>query len=687
MTETLVSEAQKAAPPPVITQSVREFAPGVYAGWVGDGVGIMTPRTWEIISAWGSYTCDVALRSMFYSQYGWLVQGATNLFLQNFLSTPFEISGGRNLTYQWQDIFFEAEFGEGYDYLLQKVLQDLLTLNRGAFIEKVSYGDPDKPLSDGARILGLNHLDAMRISYTGNYEYPYLYWSEHTSKMHRLHRTRVIRLVDMPSPNTRFAGYGMAAMYRALSVTQRVMLVSRYQHEMLSDAPPPGFVVFENVKPDQVATAIKLFEAERQRDGQQLYRGPLRMEGLDPSKPVKVEFVTLAAAPADFDFEKYTQQDVNATALAYGMDPQDLWPLTSAALGSGAQSKVLQKKTSSKGYGYWLTRFERVFNTVTPRPLEFKYKAQNAEAGRESAEIAQMWVGVTQSTTAMTEMERRQLLANQVPEFADVLLDAAGNVRLPDDDPKQPGQEQVAAGDAEQITTEAPPPDEAVTVDDAEQAKIAATRAKYGHLRTGLLHATFDDVGPFPVVVKDYAATKSAYTDEVAAVLTDAVGGAIGRGSFGARLRGVLQRYGKLAYLDGLSDGGVVTDTLDPEETAEVGSILAGQQQYVNKITQEIYDQGGLKGTPAYRAGLWTKSLEEFHMAGLISADKNGLYEWNLGNTEEHCTDCLRLSRQKHRLKHWKSKGWLPRASVLACNGYNCDCELVKTDGRAIGNF
>lgn len=665
MTETLVSEAQKAAPSPVITQSVREFAPGVYAGWVGDGVGIMTPRTWEIISAWGSYTCDVALRSMFYSQYGWLVQGATNLFLQNFLSTPFEISGGRNLTYQWQDIFFEAEFGEGYDYLLQKVLQDLLTLNRGAFIEKVSYGDPDKPLSDGARILGLNHLDAMRISYTGNYEYPYLYWSEHTNRMHRLHRTRVIRLVDMPSPNTRFAGYGMAAMYRALSVTQRVMLVSRYQHEMLSDAPPPGFVVFENVKPDQVATAIKLFEVERQRDGQQLYRGPLRMEGLDPSKPVKVEFVTLAAAPADFDFEKYTIADVNATALAYGMDPQDLWPLTSAALGSGAQSKVLMKKTSSKGYGYWLTRFERVFNTVTPRPLEFKFKAQNAEAGRESAEIAQLWVGVTQSTTAMTEMERRQLLANQVPEFADVLLDAAGNVRLPDDDPKEPGQEQITAGDAEQVTTEAPPPDEAVTVDDTEQAKWLdpVTRRK------------------------DYAATKSAYTDEVAAVLTDAVNGAIGRGSFGARLRGVLQRYGKLAYLDGLSDGGVVTDTLDPEETAEIGSILAGQQTFVNKITQEIYDQGGLKGTPAYRAGLWTKSLEEFHMAGLISADKNGLYEWNLGNTEEHCTDCLRLSRQKHRLKHWKSKGWLPRASALACHGYNCDCELVKTDGRATGNF
>lgn len=449
--------------------SVREFAPGVFGGFIGDGMGILWPGQMGLIAGWGTWQCDRDLRAIFYMLHNTLVQGAFDLFAQNILSTPFEISGGRNQTYTWQDIFFEAEFGEGYDTLVWKFLQDYLCLNRGGFIEKVSYGDPMTPLNENARILGLNHLDAMRIVLTGNLEFPYQYYSEYTGKLHTLHRSRVIHLVHSPSPNTSYPHYGKSPLYNILSQSHAQILLGRHQNEMLSDLPPPGLVIFNNVKPENVEQAMKTFEAERRSDDQKVFRAPLRIEGIKSNEPVSVTFVPLASVPVDFDYEKYMRVHVNLVALGIQVDPQDIWPLTSTGLGTGVQGKILQSKASGKGYGYMLTRLERSWNTTMPRPVEWKYKAQNAEQDQTQATIAQTWVTTANSASDLSKLEKRQLLANQVPQFADVLLDEQGNVRLPDDDPKMPGQEQVIAGDvvANDNTQLAP-------ADDSKPVEVAA---------------------------------------------------------------------------------------------------------------------------------------------------------------------------------------------------------------------
>lgn len=159
--------------------SVRQFAPGAYGGVIGgNSLGFLLPARRDLIPAWGTRECDVMLRTMHYSQHNTLWSGAAKIWIEKLLSTPYEISGGRNKTFQYQDLFFESDFGEGYDFMMYKFWTDYLTLNRGAFLEKVAYGTPDTPIQEGARILGLNHLDALRMYFTGNREYPYLYMSE-----------------------------------------------------------------------------------------------------------------------------------------------------------------------------------------------------------------------------------------------------------------------------------------------------------------------------------------------------------------------------------------------------------------------------------------------------------------------------------------------------------------------------
>lgn len=663
----------------VARNSIREFYPGTYGGFIGDGIGLWYGSMGSLLPQWGSVACDRMLRQFDYAQHNALWAGAKSIWKQQFLSTPYEISGGRNATYKWQDIFFEADFGEGYDFMMEKALDDLLVTNRGMFLEIVSYGNPDEPLKSDARVLGLNHLDALRIYFTGNREYPYVYYSEVTNEPHRLHYTRVIHLAYNPSADTKAWGIGKSPLYDAMTTVNAQILLGRHQNELLSDLPPPGIILFENIRGEDVQAAMRMFEQQKRRDGEAVYSAPLQLEGKNPEAPAKMTFVPLATVPPDFDYEKYMRTHVNLLALNLQLDPQDVWPLTGQALGTGTQSKILATKTQNKGPGYWLTRMTREWNKVLPRSLEWKYKAPNAEQDLQTAQIAQTWMtgiivpGVTAGT--LTHDEARQLLANQVPAYADVLLDESGNlVRLPDADPKDETQAVIAVDDLNAllpaVQTQQQPPAQATPAE--SPVNDDETKAP-------------DDVQ----VQKDFADTSTAFTDDIATILKDAESGSINKASFAARMRYSLKTYGKAAYLDGLNTGGVEADSLDTADSESYAGILADQSQYVTDLASTIYrEDGTVAGGPDFKAGLWAnKSLTPFYNAGLVSADKNGMYQWNEGDTVDKCKDCLKMDGQVHRLKEYKERDLMPPSHLTKCEGWQCQCTLSKTSGRSKGSW
>lgn len=611
--------------------SVRQFAPGTWGGFVGDNFGFLWPSQRDLIPAWGTTDCDVMLRVLHYTQHNGLVGGAVELFIEKFLSIPHEISGGRNLTFQWQDVLAESEFGEGYDVLMGKGLVDYCTLNRGMFFELVSYGDPGTPIKEGAKILGINHLDAMRIQFTGNREWPYLYMSEWSGGLHKLHYTRVIRVVRQPSPNTLMYGMGKSALFDALTVANSQILLGRHQNELLSDLPPPGIVIFNNVKPDEVTDAMTQFEYERRRDGQTMYRAPLSMSSLDPSQPASVTFVPMATVPEGFDYKQYMDIHVNYTALAFGLDPQDLWPLTGSSIGTGSQSKVLATKTDVKGPAYVANILTPIWNfRVLPKSMEWKYKAANPEQDRQTADTAQVWTAIGTSVNFMTKDEVRQLISNQVPAFADVLLDEQGQVRLFDDDVKEPEQVEVTAQEDVELDSANPDQEDVTTEGD-----------------TALVTKAIDD-------------TDAAFVDEIKAIMQDAIGRSITKAGAGARIRGAIQRYGKAAYMDGLKDGCVEDAELTDDDTRKIADIAVYDTQYVTNLVNEMYSEEGMSGTPDTRAPLWKSTLDQFYYAGIESADKNGMYEFTGDDGKENCATCAKLKGQKHRMSWWVSKELRP---------------------------
>lgn len=619
--------------------SVRQFAPGAYGGFVGDNFGFIWPSQRDLIPAWGTTDCDIMLRVLHYTQHNGLVGGAVELFIEKFLSIPHEISGGRNLTFQWQDLFAEAEFGEGYDVLMGKGLVDYCTLNRGMFLELVTYGDPSLPIQEGAKIIGVNHLDAMRIQFTGNREWPYLYMSEWYGGLRKLHYTHVIRVTRQSSPNTLMYGMGKSALYDALTVANSQILLGRHQNELLSDLPPPGIVIFNNVKPDEVQDAMKQFEYERRRDGQNMYRAPLSMSSLDPSQPATVTFVPMATVPEGFDYKQYMDIHVNYTALAFGLDPQDLWPLTGSSIGTDSQSKVLATKTDVKGPAYVANILTPTWNfRVLPRSMEWKYKAANPEQDRQTADTAQVWTAIGTSSNFMTKDEIRQLVANQVPAFADVLLDEQGQVRLFDDDVKEPEQVQVV-----------------VAQDDVQ---LDATNSNAQDVTAGDNTAVTDT--QTPVATKSIDDTDAAFVDEIKAIMQDGIDRTITKAGCAARIRGAITRYGKAAYLDGLKDGCVESGELTDDDTRKIADIAVYDTQYVTNLVNEIYSEAGMSGTPDTRAPLWKSTSDQFYYAGIESADKNGMYSFEGDDGKENCNTCSKLKGQKHRMSWWVSKELRP---------------------------
>jgi len=488
-------------------------------------------------------------------------------------------------------------------------------------------------------------------------------------------------MVDMPSPDRRFFGRGLSSLERSIAVSNAQILLGRHQNELLNNQPPTGMVTISGIAPTQYDDAKQQFEYDRIADGNNLFRGLMELKAIEPGQEIKVNFIPFSQLPEGFSYDSFMQTHVNMLALATGQDPQDIWPLASTALGSGQQSKFLDAKGRAKAFGSSLTRLERLFNSIIDKRLEFKFKPNDTESEKSEAEHAKVWaeVGAMMRANGASEQQVMQLMANNVSAFADVLLDSAGQLRLQDDDPKD-----ESSSEDDNITTatdETPPSVSDGSPDATEQVTTAADNTPPDgsglELQRGRLY----------LHRKDYAKTRDQFIADFSELVQVGLEGEDSARTFASQARAILYSSGRKAYLDGLRAGGVETDELDTEDKDVLAVWLADNGDFIKSFAARATN-GTTQMTPEARAQAWAnKSLQRAYDLGLLASDTNGMYEWLLGATEEHCSDCIRLAGQKHRYKEWYRAGWLPKSDKLECNGFNCDCNLRKTTGRVRGRF
>lgn len=628
----------------------------------------------EIVPSWGIRQRDWELRQISYAVHNTLFQGAVAGFIKRVQSVPWKIHGGKILSNYYQDVLQNPDFGDGWDTFVSKLLWDYLTQDFGAVFEVIGRGNPQREIK--GRALGIAHMDSLSCVATKNRDYPLIYFNEEDGRMHRIHRTRAVRLVDSPSPKRTAYGLGICALSRYISEANVDIALGKHDNEQLSDLPPVGIVRVRGMTNTQWNQALRTYELNRQADGQNVFRNSIVLHAGDTAEPLEIEMIPFSALPEGFDPRGFIESHVNKLALALGVDPQDIWPLTGAPLGTGTQSIILDAKARGKLFGSVLQMLTRVMNRyVLPPELEFKFQFKDTEEDETTAKIAKYWIDITNSAGFLTDIEKRQLLANNVEAFKDILLDPSGQlIELPDDDPK-PNEQDTSVDDA---APNAPTDtdDQQPAIADSDSPNDPAGERGLFLRRRGL------DV----YRGKAYAETVSEFSEYLSYLFGQHQEGYLTLPQLRVRMRAELKDSGMAAFLDGFAAGGVEIERgeLSSEDNAVFLSWLAEQSGYVDTMTV------GESSNPDSKAQLWVnKSLNSVYELGRAQADANGMYEFDGDDGAESCADCQRLKGQRHRLKDWNKRQWNPNQSGFKaeCGGWRCQHLLRKVRGRERGNY
>jgi hypothetical protein len=661
--------------------SVQELPSVSKDGVVSSGAfGWFTERT-GVLPPYGSRERERALRELYRMDEMALVRGAFSGLAKSIASLGWEITGDNDTTdplFQdlassqgwrlnrstgveyYQEVFRRANFGAGWGPLMLQLFNDFLRYDAGGYVEVIAPGRAlDRPLGP---VTGLAHLDPLRCVPTGDPRYPVVYYSR-LGGLHVLHRARVIRMVDMEDGDEMHPGYGDSALSRAASLAIREVHTTRYINARLDDKPPPGFSAIGGMVKADWEKLQRQYEAQQATDGGTTHGQHQFYFSSDLDKMVRVETHYFQSSPEKFDWIKYLNANVDILALVIGVDRQELMQLSGGNIGSAQQSEILDQKGAGKTLGYFLQETERKLNDILPDGYTFGFKPRDNQEATEEANKARVWVGVAKDAP-LSDAEKRTLLANQVG----AIQDAIDSTPRANDVTNQPLVADDAAAGADPVAPAASAPP------DTSAADLASA-------------------GPTDAAAqKDYGTTEIQFVNGLARIIASAATPnpyiRLDRRGFGVAVRSLLKQYGTQAYRDGLAAGGVTVDLLDPEDSAEVSRVFVEQAVYINGLTDAVYaDKTLTLATAISRAQLWGKSLQEFVNAGLMSANRNGMYRWDMNLLNDNCIDCKRMDKQVHRLRTFKRRGVMPRSSKLKCWGGYCGCKLTRTNEKARGRF
>lgn len=616
-----------------------------------------------LLPAKGSRERERKLREYYYHDYNTIFRGAVAGLIKRVQSTP-NMVVARDAD-KWQRMIMAADFGDR-DRFLAKVVFGFCVYDSGAWVEIIAPGDP--LLMPTGPAVGLAVLDTLRCYPTGNPVYPVVYYDTY-GKMHIMHHTRVMQFVDNPSSEEFLWGYGDSALSRAIAPVMREILLGRYIEQFLDDKPLPGFAIFGNLSDPQVEAALAKMERARAVDDGGLWGKTALLYGLTPENKPTVESVSFSKAPEGFSYTEYKDNNVNEIALAIGLDKQDLWELSGGGIGTGTQSEILAQKSRGKAFGRILKGLERLFNMALPERVEFKWEYSDPQEDLEEAQKANEWGNFVNIVGAMLSTEeKRLLLANQVPAMKDVLIDADGNLkRLPDDDPKAPGEPSV--GD---LLLESSP------------AMLSDTDTPVAPDTIG---AALTQAAPY--LFKSLADAASGFERRFGTFVRVAQAQNFPPAIMRATFRGELLEAGRAAYDEGLRDGGANPAQADSgDRDTRVSTWVALQNGYIDKFVEDVATNKMDKAQASNHAAMWVnKSLRTIYYAGLHAAAGETNYRWSLGATERHCKTCLTANGVVRKLKDWLAAGITPGSDRLECKGFNCDCKFSKTTEAESGRL
>ena len=540
-------------------------------------------------------------------------------------------------------------------------------------------------------------VDPAQCYLTGSFDTPLVYNPTRQSKQF-WNRDDYFRVVSMPSTNENLYGLGFCALSRCLELAKIMVGIYQYDNEMLLNRAPRGLLLLKGITQDQWEDAMTARQARLDGDEKRYYGAVNVLATLDPGVEIEAQLTALSSLPAEFDQETFTNLLMYGYALAFGYDPREFWPVSAGSLGTATETEAQHRKGGAKGGLDFTLGFAEKLQSELPDTLQFTFEERdldgelaNSEADRAKAKVVTMLYesGLSSGLPLIDRQEARILLAEQQlidPEWTE-------------------NQEESIATDTENIGRE--------TIQRAMYAFPDEPIIKYMWRSDG--HPIVRVVSKPRILPRSFIVIRQGdidtelndYLSRLENISEQANNGDIPQSEYETRLNNSTIAILTLSILRGTGDDSASSETLqnaairllnDPFDTSALEIVTdngllsdvippSGIDRLSNDIDVSL--QSTLANTiyggflPEIedrnkRLSMWRNTARGLHTYGKLLGNPDVEYTWRLGQTEEHCVDCLRLNGQTMTGAEWVENELVPQDRNLSCNGYNCDCRLEE---------
>lgn len=334
-----------------VTRDDYASSPRSFVFWVATMQSAIMPPSLDGLSLLDS---DIITSSTLDMEAIWA--GAVAIAITKVTSLSWEVEGDIVLrTKRAQELLQGFDAGRGWVTGVSKVLQDFLLTDNGAFLEVVRATS-----SPNSAIIGLIPLDSLRCTRTGDPSVPVMY-RDLQGKFHELRAEDVIEFSDMPSNRASMFGSGRCAAHRSYKPIYKLASIEQYVSDKVTGRRPLSLELISGLNDPQLKSLLTTGQSEADARGMVSFMGAVL--GTVTTENLNHVSIPLAGLPENFDRQKELDIAVLSYANNLGLDVQDLQPLTGRALGTGAQSEVLDEKAKGKGLAAFRQQFIHALNT------------------------------------------------------------------------------------------------------------------------------------------------------------------------------------------------------------------------------------------------------------------------------------------------------------------------------------
>lgn len=634
-----------------------------------------------------------------------LLAGVINSVVQIDKNRGWTLTGGRNQVARYLRVLHGADDGAGWRSYLDWQAQSFYYASMG-FVSEVGRE------GDGGPMRALWSVDPTRCELTGNRAEPLRYFPR-SGSMQLWQREDYFRAASLVSTDEARWGLGVPAVRRMYELAKIMVGVWEHDKEQLGARAPRGLLLLHGITHDQWNDAMQTRE-ESLNAYEREYYGGISVLASAGVEEVQAQLVALSQLPKDFNTETWTNLLMYGYALIVGYDPREFWPVSSGSLGTATETETQHRKASSKGDLDFSLAHQEQLQRELPEALHFEYEQRDVGGEIADAQAAQAKAAVIS--------EINKLVVNGANVFsADEIRQLLARERIiPQEWTEQ--EEDVQATDREselERMLTLPQVRRACEVFLAEpivqysfrsgatrvlweRGSEALRRRSYAVIHASNVNRQLDDdifvlrsLGyEVPFVLRTVKEVTSEYDAQLTKFVNQAFDGDMNALDLARAHRALIRTLGPRAFEEGLREGGVDPDNsqegLDAEDQAAIDEWIAEQVGYVRDFCKAAVEADGdttKRIDVLTRVLTWIDAMRSLGTQGKMSAQKNAMGTWQFGDTEDHCDSCARLSGQRHRLKWFRSKGFIPRepgSETLECGGWNCDCRIVGDDGRKL---